>query len=308
MSELDGDDRTELPAFVVIGAQKSASTFLQDLLAQHPGIELAEGEVRAFEDPFYTPEAVRALPSLFSRPATSAVRGIKRPDYLGKPEVPGRLHEYLPDARLFAVIREPISRAVSAYYHYVRHGFVPLLPLDEAFEALLGGSLERDYPRSAEILAYGLYGHHLARYLEHYAVDQVKVFEQKTLTGDPTSCLTDAFAFLGVDPAFRPDTRRVSNKGVYSPSRLRLLRTKNRVMFDYAPDLTLRRPRKPGPAGSLYNAAVVGVDRLVLSRFDSGRPPELSAGLKARLREYYAQDRPVLAPLLEEMRVEAPWL
>ncbi|WP_148571533.1 sulfotransferase family protein [Nocardioides caldifontis] len=298
-----------MPDFVVIGAQKSASTFLQDQLAQHPAIEIAEGEVRYFEDPFYSPEAVATLPELFSSPVGSTLRGIKRPDYLGHPEVPARLHEYLPDARLLVVIREPVARAVSAYYHYVRHGFAPLMPLDEAFEALVAGTLTARYPRSAEVLDYGLYGKHLSRYLEHYPVEQLKVFEQKTLTAQPEPSLRSAFEFLGVDTSFVPDTTSyVSNKGVYSPFRLRLLRTKNRFVYDYSADLRLRRPRKPSPLGWAYNAAVVGLDRTVLSRFDDGRPPALSARARAQLEEFYAQDRQALEPILAQQGVTAPWL
>jgi len=308
---------TGLPAFVVIGAQKSASTFLQDQMAQHPGIEIAEGEVRFFEDPFYSPDAIAALPDLFERPAVDTLRGIKRPDYLGRPEVAERLHRHLPDTLLFAVIRDPVARAVSAYYHYVRHGFLPLLPLDEAFEALLAGgatssptSMATRYPRAPEILDYGLYGKHLKRYLGYFSRTQLMVFDQTGLTGDPAGSLRRAFEFVGADPEFVPTaTTSVSNRGVYSPRRLRLLRTKNRFMFDYTPTLDRRYPRRPSPVGWLYNAGVVGVDRLLLSRFDTGRPPALSADLQARVHAFYDEDRAVLSQLLVGMPAEsASWL
>lgn len=303
MSPVDG-----MPAFVVIGAQKSASTFLQDQLAQHPEVDIAPGEVRCFEDPFYSPQAPTALPGLFQG-APTAVRGIKRPDLLGRPEAPARLARHLPQARLLAVLREPVARAVSAYYHYVRHGFAPLLPLDDAFDALLGDRLVETHPRTREILAYGRYGEHLSRYHEHFDRDRVLVFEQKGLVGDPLPALRRAFVFLGVDPGFEPDTTAsVSNKGVYSPTRLRLLRSKNRVTHSYSPTLDLRTPRKPSPAGWLYNAGVVGLDRLVLSRFDSGRPPALGEDVRRRVEAYYAEDRGRLLEELSGSAVTAPWL
>lgn len=306
-------DTSGLPGFVVIGAQKSASTFLQDQMAQHPGIEIAEGEVRYFEDPFYSPEAVASLPGLFHGSAADTLRGIKRPDYLGRPEVAERLHRHLPEALLFAVIRDPVPRAVSAYYHYVRHGFLPLLPLDEAFEALLADgstSMAARYPRSPEVLDYGLYGKHLQRYLGYFAREQLLVFDQKGLTGDPAGSLRRAFEFVGADPGFVPTaTSSVSNRGVYSPRRLRLLRTKNKFMFHYTPTLDRRYPRTPSPVGRLYNAGVVGLDRLVLSRFDEGRPPPLSADVRDRVHAFYEEDRALLAELLVGMPAEsASWL
>jgi hypothetical protein len=312
-SRTDTSAVTGLPRFVVIGAQKSASTFLQDQMAQHPRIEIADGEVRYFEDPFYSPEAVASLPELFHRPAVGTLRGIKRPDYLGRPEVAERLHRHLPDALLFAVVRDPVDRAVSAYYHYVRHGFLPLLPLEDAFEALLAGdstTMAARYPRSPEILDYGLYGKHLQRYLDHFGREQLLVFEQKGLTGDPAGSLRQAFEFVGADPSFVPTaTSSVSNRGVYSPMRLRLLRTKNKFVYDYTPNLDRRYPRKPSPVGWLYNAGVVGVDRLVLSRFDEGRPPALSPDLRKRVSAFYDADRAVLSELLVGMPAEnAAWL
>ncbi|MGL5809183.1 MAG: sulfotransferase family protein, partial [Nocardioides sp.] len=287
-----------LPAFVVIGAQKSASTFLQDQMAQHPAIEIAEGEVRTFEDPHYSPEAVARLPELFEDNASEGrgglagtvgiVRGIKRPDYLCRPEVPSRLAEHLPEAKLFVVIREPIARAVSAYFHYVRHGFVPLRPIDEAFTNLMSDAWADDYPRSAEVLDYGNYGKHLSGYLGHFDRGQILVFEQKSLITAPETALRQAFDFVGVSPGFRPSSNAVSNKGVYSPARLRWLRSKNRFTHRYTPGLDRREPRRKSPLGWLWNAGVVGVDRLVLSRLDPGRPPELSAELRGQLAEYYA--------------------
>lgn len=285
-----------MPDFVVLGAQKSASTYLQDLMAQHPGIEMAAGEVRAFQDPFHDRGAVEALPGLFQGPP-ELVRGIKRPDYLGRPEVPARLGRHLPDARLLAVLRDPVARAISAYYHHVRHGFLPLLPLDEAFVQLLDGGLQARWPRAWEVLEYGFYARHLERYLVHFPRRHLLVLDQQNLVRQPRWALRRAFELVGVDPEFVPVMTRVANKGVYAPTRLRLLRSKNRVTHRYSEDLRWRVPRRPGPAGYAWNAGVVALDRLVLARLDSGRPPALPADLRVQLDLLYAPDQARLAQL-----------
>lgn len=299
-----------MPSFVVIGAQKSASTFLQDQLSQHPDIEIPEGEVRAFEDPFFAQGAVEELPGLYTRPVGQAVRGIKRPDYLGRPEIPGRLQEWLPDARLLVVLREPVARAVSSYYHFVRHGFVPLAPIDEAMTCLLAGTWDRHYPRAREVLTYGRYGEHLQRYLQHFPAKQLLVFDQLQLIEHPQESLRRAFAFVGVDPGFELPQRsvRASNTGIYSPARLRLLRTKNRFRFTYTETLDRRYPRRMTPWGWAYNASLVGLDRLVLSHFDEGRPPALAAATRAALEHYYASDRGALRAVLDRWDVAPSWL
>lgn len=291
---------TGLPGFVILGAQKSASTFLQDQLSQHPSIEIAAGESRHFEDPEYSRGAVADLPALFSRPQPGVIRGIKRPDYLGRPEVAARIAQHLPEARLFVVIRDPVSRAVSSYYHYVRHGFVPLMPLSVAFRRLLDGELQDVYPRAGEILTYGLYGQHIERYLQYFDRDQLMVFEQSSLTRDPMGSLSEAFRFLEVDPSFRPQHEQVSNRGVYSHLRLRLLRSKNHIQFRYTPDLDRRYPRRPGPLGYLWAGAVVTLDRQLLARLDRTRPPALAPDVAGELRRYYAADAARLRSLLPD--------
>ncbi|TIC81542.1 sulfotransferase domain-containing protein [Nocardioides sp. GY 10113] len=299
-----------MPSFAVIGAQKSASTFLQDQMSLHPEIEIPDGEVRHFEDPFYSAGEVARLPELFERPAATTVRGIKRPDYLGRPEIPARIQAAMPDARLLVVLRDPIARAVSSYFHFARHGFVPLLPIDDAVQALMSGAWESDYPRAPEVLTFGRYGEHLERYLGLFPAEQMMVFEQVHLIRRSPEALRAAFEFVGVDPEWRlPEGElRVSNKGVYSLPRLRLLRTKNRTRFTYTESMDRRYPRRMTPWGWTYNASVVGLDRLVLSHFDSGRPPELAVETRAALEEYYASDRDVLRRLLPCWGVEPDWL
>ena len=285
-----------LPDFVILGAQKSASTFLQDQMDQHPAVEIAAGESRHFEDPEYGKGAVAELPALFTAPGP-VVRGIKRPDYLGRPEVPERLARHLPGAQLFVVLREPVARAVSAYYHYVRHGFVPLMPLDTAFAALLRGDLAA-YPRAAEILSYGLYGTHIERYLSYFDAGQVTIFDQGDLISRPAESVRAAFEAIGVDPAFTPGRAPVSNRGVYSPLRLRVLRAKNRTQFRYTPELDRRYPRRPGPLGYLWAGGVITLDRRVLAPLDRTRPPKLPPALAREVRAYYADDAARLGALL----------
>jgi hypothetical protein len=301
--------REGLPDFVVLGAQKSASTFLQDQMDQHPQIEIAPGESRHFEDPDYSDGGVARLPGLFHRHDPGVVHGIKRPDYLGRPEVPGRIAEHIPDVKLFVVIREPIARAVSSYFHYVRHGFAPLMPLDDAFTALLDGSLAGSHPRATEILTYGRYAEHLDRYLGYFGRDQLMVFTQDQLIGDPVASLRRAFEFVGVDPAFVTHSQTsVSNRGVYSPTRLRLLRSKNHLLYTYTPNLDRRFPRRPSPPGWLWAATVVTIDRGLLARIDRSRPPKLAEGIRRRLEDYYADDAARLGEILLPGEGPVSWL
>ena len=118
-----------LPDFVVIGAQKSASTFLADLLGARQDVYVAKLEIPYFEDPFFTNTPVSELGRVGADVGDDVRYGIKRADYLGRPEVPKNVFDTTPEAQLVAVLRPPIQRAVSGAYWYMLHGFLPVLSL-----------------------------------------------------------------------------------------------------------------------------------------------------------------------------------
>ena len=62
------------------------------------------------------------------------VRGDITPFYLFHMAVPERIRSILPRARLIALLRDPVDRALSQYFHARRHGYEQL-DLMSALEA-----------------------------------------------------------------------------------------------------------------------------------------------------------------------------
>ena len=98
-----------LPDFVLIGGQKAGSTFVQEALRQHPAVFTPHGETPFFQDPDYTPNDLSPLERELQGARAGQRVGIKRPNYLGEPEVPPRLARDLPGVKLIAVLREPVA-------------------------------------------------------------------------------------------------------------------------------------------------------------------------------------------------------
>jgi hypothetical protein len=285
--------------FVIVGAQRSASTYLNACLRDHPGIFLCRDEVPFFESPFFESTPAAALDAVFAGARPGQQRGIHRPDYLAHPECAGNIARVVPDARIVAVLRDPVARAVSAYFWYVQFGLLPLAPLDAGIERLLDGRLDPSYPRASEIVEYGFYGRHLTRFVDAFGADKVLALIDRDLA-DP-STLARTYEFLGVDPGHRPaPLGRPRNQGVHDLRRLRFLRARRHLawswdsvsVYEYRPR-RLRRPLR-----FLPTAAIVGIDRLVLARVFRGPPPALRADLQARLRSVYEPDIRLLESLL----------
>ncbi len=285
--------------FVIVGAQRAASTHFNACLRDHPELFLCPDEVPFFEDPFFDSTPVEALAEVFAAARPGQRRGIQRPDYLGRPECAGHIRELAPNARILAVLRDPVDRAISAYFWYVQFGLLPLLELDHGMQRLLDGWTDPDYPRAGDIIEYGLYGSHLKRYVDAFGADQVLAITTDQLREPPT--LARVYAFLEVDPAHHVRTQRSThNPGVYDMRRLRLLRARRRFAWSWDGVQVYRyQPRRlRRPLHFIPNAAIVGFDRLVLARVFGNAAPRLSPDLTARLRELYCDDVRALESLL----------
>lgn len=278
--------------FVLIGAQKAGSTFLHHAILHHPELRMPVGEVPVFEHPTYSPGALEWLDDLLERTPGGAVRGIKRPDYLGRSESAALLHRHAPDARLVVVLREPVSRTVSAYYHYMRRGHLPALPPNEGIPRLLDGSLEGDWPRAWEVLAFSRYGEGLDRYRSLFGADQICLLVQEEVIRDPSRALRRIYGHLGVDPDFVPpglDERALPT--VYSLPRVRFLAWAQCFRPD---DVGFAPPALSSLPGQLVYLAAMGFDRGIMGPLFGNPRPELAPDLLDALRSALADDRPRL--------------
>ena len=280
-----------LPNFLIIGAQKSASTYIHICLAEHPEVFMPLDEITYFEDPDFREARREDFERLFRDVNGAKAVGFKRPNYIAKPEVPGRVKELLPEAKLIAVLRNPVQRAVSAYFHYVNYGFIPPAPLEKSMTLLLDGEYKKSYPKSEEILEYGLYHKHLDRYLSFFDRGRILILFQDEIVRDTLAQLQRAYRFLGIDDSYVP--RRLNDRPqavVYSIPRLRLLRLRNGWLYDYNSDRTRVYIREQSRLDRALCRTIDGLDRHLLARVFGNERPALSEGLRRRLHEFYAED------------------
>ena len=221
-----------MPTFLIIGAMKSGTTALYDLVAQHP-----EVYVTPVKEPNFF--AFAESPPDFNGPLDTSKRGINRTSITNSeayralyddaepsqergeashttlywPDGARNVERFVPDARLVAILRNPIDRAYSEYMHFVRDGDEPVNDFEEALDAEphrieAGWAFGRYVDR-------GRYAEQLQRFKERFANDQLHVILHEDLTRDPQGVLRDVFAFIGVDPSFELDVeRRVNASGV----------------------------------------------------------------------------------------------
>src|SRR5215212_8109130 len=122
--EADGSETGALPDFIIIGGKKCGTTFLYNLLTQHPHVEPAASKGMHFFDMLFD-EGIgwyrRCFPTPSWKDGRRTITGEGSP-YLADPLAPERMAQTVPQAWLIALLRNPVDRTYSDYQHAVRLG------------------------------------------------------------------------------------------------------------------------------------------------------------------------------------------
>ena len=267
------------------------------MLSRHPGIYLPKQEIPFFENPDYGGGDLRPLERYYERAPHGVKLGLKRPNYLAKPECPSRIASCIPDAKLIVILRHPVQRAISAYFHYMRGGALPCEDLTVGMTRLLNNEYLRDYPRSKEVLEFGLYSEQLERYLAHFPRRNIFIRNQNSFIEDGTLC--NICEFLDVDPTPFTGRYRIpnKNKGVHSLLRVRMRQISRPFLVIYSEDGMRAHPRQVSFIRKSPGYAILAIDRAT-SWILPDKKPELSPRVERRLYDYYEEDMKRLTSLL----------
>lgn len=196
--------RPRKPGLFVIGAMKSGTTYLNKLLGAHPEIFMCSPEEPSY---FVEPRQLRTLwpeawdegfwrsednyLQLFRSAGDASHLGESSTNYTKRPladGVPERILEFNPDARFIYLMRDPIERTISHYWHRVRY-HAERRPMLQAIKA---------EPRYLDVSHYAM---QLIPYLDLFGPDRVAVLSFEQLTHDPMSAMRQLYQWLDVDAA-----------------------------------------------------------------------------------------------------------
>ena len=204
-----------LPGFLILGAQKAGTTALYAYLRWHPGITGPAWKEVSYFDRHYR-RGTRWYRGQFPLRAGDRLVGEASPGYLFHPLAPERVRATVPDAKLIALLRDPVDRALSHYHHEVALGR-EALSFEEAVDAepeRTRGEQERlvrepgffshawwDYT----YLARGRYVEQLERWFAVFPREQLLVVPSEELAGRPDETYAKILDFLAA-PEHRLDS------------------------------------------------------------------------------------------------------
>ncbi len=203
------------PDAIIIGAPKAGTSALHAALAQHPQIYASPVKEPKYYMCADAPPPAYAGPgdahsqqewlwrrrdyeALFAAAPANTVRLESTPFYLYLPSARRRIAEELPDAKLIAIVRDPIDRAYSNWMHLWVDGLEP----DPDFVSAWHREQQRIDAGWAPFWHYrrmGHYGEQLADLFSRVERERVLVLRYFQLVSKPVETLDRVARFLGIE-------------------------------------------------------------------------------------------------------------
>lgn len=173
--------------FLIIGAGKSATTWLQMQLQSHPSVYMPDPELHYFSREYG--KGSDWYLSQFEGEKNGRLVGEKSNSYLYSPHAAERIHSALPRIKLIAQLRDPVERAYSHYCMLYRRGEI-------------GADIERfldpskvDDPR---LLGAGNYASHLKTFVDLFGRESLLVLFFEGVRQDPANQVARLQEHLGL--------------------------------------------------------------------------------------------------------------
>lgn len=199
----------KFPNLFIIGAMKAGTSSLHEYLGQHPQIFMS----RMKEPQYFAPHLTRwnqawgqgnSYPEqgvdwylhLFKDAGNVKYAGESSVSYSARPWVEDcekRIAKFNPASRIIYLLRDPVERAISHYWYFVRDG-------REDQDILTA------FKRRGEYIARSNYALQLQPYLNTFGHQQVFTLTVEELNAQPQRTFQSLFEWLGVDKDVQIDT------------------------------------------------------------------------------------------------------
>ena len=219
-----------LPDFLIVGAQKAGTTSLFNWLVD-TGVAQAplQKEVGYFDTRWNWPIKYRGY---FGKRSSASLIGEATPSYLAFPEVPERVSAVLgPDCKIIIVLRDPVDRAVSQYFHERRLGFekrdiyTAMIEeeslIDEALDINTSASRRRHILTHYSYVYRSLYSERLAPWFEQFDRKNILIIKSEEMFKNPHEIVNSTADFVGVKARIATQlTAKNTNSYVFEDSRV----------------------------------------------------------------------------------------
>jgi len=225
------------PDLIGVGAHKAGTTWWWALLVKHPEMDgvprrkelhllehMRDGPISEEQREWYYRQFPRAPGHLAGEWTTR---------YMTMPPMPGIIEDIAPQAKLLAIVREPVERYRSG--------------LTQWQEQTRRGARKRDEKAGKrEALKRGFYGRQVQRLLDAVGPERLLVLQYERCVKEPMEQYARTLEFLGLAP-FTPDERLLTLRQSATMGKKTRLSDKDRATLidEYEPEVRLLKQLVP---------------------------------------------------------------
>lgn len=228
---------------LIIGTQKAGTTSLYEYLKQHTDIYFPDiKEIAYFVDDASYKKGDAYYHSFFTKVGNEKIIASAYVHMLSSHKAPERVKKYNAAMKFIVMLREPASRAYSAYNYALKKGWE-----DEknSFEKTILLEQERMRKEQYNLMYFenGKYHKHLSYWMKYFPRENFLIIKDTELKNDRQKVLKKVFEFLQIDPNEPINTSKEFNKAgiVRSKSLHAFLLNKNSLIKKF---LSALLPRK----------------------------------------------------------------
>jgi hypothetical protein len=197
---------------LILGTQKAGTTSLYEYIRQHHDIYFSDvKEVTYFvEDKLYQ-KGEDYYHSFFTKVTNEKIIASAYVHMLSCKEAPLRVKQYNKDMKFIIMLREPVSRAYSAYNYAIKNGWENE---KNSFEDTITLEPERIKNKQFDLMYFenGMYYKHIKRWQEYFPKENFLLIKDTDLRNDPKEVLKKVFQFLNIENDENIDTSKEFNK------------------------------------------------------------------------------------------------
>lgn len=271
--------------FIGIGAEKSATTWVADCLAEHPQICFSkQKEIYFFNE--YDPHTLKVknlkyqrgvawYKKHFTHSIRMCIKGEFSPTYLYGKTTARRIKKHFPNVKIVVVLRNPVERAFSQYIH------------DQRVGVLLQTTFKQAIKKSDSYIEKGLYYKNIKNYYKLFPKKNIHIIIYDDIKKNPLLVIRNLYKFLGVNSNYSP--KRLNNKS-FEAANTRFQRL-NYFMYQ-----TEQYIKKRGWARLVLLSEVSGVRKIAywfahnVNKKKLDKYPKMDKGMETKLKSVFEKD------------------
>ncbi|KQC30601.1 sulfotransferase family protein [Flagellimonas eckloniae] len=268
--------------FLLIGAQKCATTWIYHCLNEHPELFVGGGknETYYFRGEIFNQKGLDWFESLFADASVNQKLGSASVDYIWDVTSIEQARRQYPDIKIIVALRNPVERTISAFFWLMRKKIIETISLDDGIRKAIDDYRSGSETIYSELIRRSLYTDAIIQLHENFEKDQIRLVLFDDIQNTPKTTLRSIYSFLNVSPDYVPTSLKRKPKGNSYSSTLVYLERKM-------------------PINKFTTKALNGISE-VIKISSKTKSPKLDSKLTKELLEIYRQPFNTLYDWLEQ--------